>query len=65
MESTKGIKMKLGLYIDASERKCRALILTCIFTVLSSLNHLLFSIMDACPGHILESTIGIEKDLGL
>jgi len=24
LESTKGIKMKLGLYIDASERKCRA-----------------------------------------
>ena len=38
--------------------------LPCIFIELSPLN-LLFFIIDACPGHILESTQGIEMKLGL
>jgi len=41
----------------------RTIILPCIFTVLSPLN-LVFVIMDVCPGHILESTKGIEIKLG-
>ena len=42
----------------------RTIILPCIFTVLSPLN-LVFVIMDVCPGHILESTKGIEIKLYL
>ena len=42
------------------EGQCpRTIILPCIFTLLSPLNHF-FSIMDSCLGHILESTKGIE-----
>jgi len=41
-----------------------SLILPSIFTELSPHN-LLFFIMDACPGHILESTKEIEMKLGL
>jgi len=40
------------------------IILPCIFTELSPHNYLFF-IIDACPGHILESTKGIEVKLGL
>jgi len=56
---------KLGLYIDVSERKCRAhkpysypAYLQCYLPLT------IFFIMDLCPGHILESTQGIEIKLG-
>jgi len=42
----------------------RTIILPCIFIELSPLNHLIF-IMDACLGHILESTKDIVMKLGL
>ena len=42
----------------------RTIILPCIFIELLPHNHLFF-IMDACPGHILESTQGILMKLGL
>jgi len=47
------------------EGQCtRTILLPGTFTELSPLN-LLFFIMDACPGHILESTKRIEMKLGL
>ena len=45
------------------EERGRTIILPCILTELSPLNHLFF-IMVACPGHILESTKGVEIKLG-
>jgi len=38
------------------------IIVTCILIELSPHNH--FFIIDACPGHILESTKGIEIEFG-
>ena len=47
------------------EGQCtRTILIPSIFTVLSPHNHLFF-IMDACPGHIFESTKEIEIKLGL
>jgi len=42
----------------------RTIILPCIFIELSPLNFV-FVIMDVCPGHILESTKGIDMKLAL
>jgi len=40
MKITKGIEMKLGFYIDGSEKK--AILLPCVFVELFPLNHYIF-----------------------
>ena len=57
--------MKLGLQIDDNDRKCSAVYKnhnpTLYITELSPINH--FFIMVASPGHMLDSTKGIEIKL--
>ena len=65
LESTKVIDIKLGLQIDSSEGKGSAPKRYSYLVYrqeLSPHNH--FFIIDACPGHILESTKGIGIKLG-
>ena len=67
LESTKEIEMKLGLQIDDSDMKGSAQEPYSYPVYLQSYLPLItyFFIMDACLGHILESTKEIEMKLGL
>ena len=66
LKSTKGIEMKLGLYINNSKRRAVSIIHNPTLYIYWVISTLPFSfIMDACLGHIFESTKGIEMKLGL